>query len=26
LTKSGLWPARFEPSAVWDPNVPEPRK
>jgi DNA-binding transcriptional LysR family regulator len=26
LTKSGFWPARFEPSAVWDPNVPEPRK
>lgn len=24
LTKSGLWPARFVPSAVWDPNFPEP--
>lgn len=25
LTKSGFWPARFEPSPVWDPNIPEPR-
>ena len=24
LTKSGLWPSRFVPSAVWDPNLPEP--
>lgn len=25
LTKSGIWPARFEPSPVWDPNIPEPQ-
>ncbi|WP_297792955.1 LysR family transcriptional regulator [Mycobacterium sp.] len=25
LTKSGFWPARFEPSPVWDPSIPEPR-
>lgn len=25
LTKSGFWPARFEPSPVWDPNIPEPQ-
>ncbi|UXA07300.1 LysR family transcriptional regulator [Mycobacterium sp. SMC-2] len=24
LTKSGLWPARFEPSPIWDPNFGEP--
>ena len=24
LTKSGLWPARFEPSPSWDPNFAEP--
>jgi hypothetical protein len=22
--KSGFWPARFESSPVWDPNIPEP--
>ncbi|OBK56890.1 LysR family transcriptional regulator [Mycobacterium colombiense] len=25
LTKSGCWPARFVPSPVWDPNVPDPQ-
>ncbi|OMC30739.1 LysR family transcriptional regulator [Mycobacterium colombiense] len=25
LTKSGFWPARFVPSPVWDPNVPDPQ-
>lgn len=25
LTKSGFWPARFVPSPVWDPNIPEPQ-
>jgi LysR family transcriptional regulator, nitrogen assimilation regulatory protein len=24
-TKSGFWPARFVPSPVWDPNIPEPQ-
>ncbi|HWS91280.1 MAG TPA: LysR substrate-binding domain-containing protein, partial [Mycobacterium sp.] len=24
LTKSGFWPARFEPSPSWDPNFAEP--
>jgi DNA-binding transcriptional LysR family regulator len=25
LTKSGFWPARFVPSPVWDPNIPDPQ-
>jgi hypothetical protein len=23
--KSGFWPARFVPSPVWDPNIPDPQ-